>query len=243
MRKRILLLISVTLLAFSGVSAQTSQSGLEQTLAGITAEKYPGSPAVIVLDETKVDVEDSGLSHVNRRMVVKVLNEEGCLRYSTYRLDYDPASSFAEIRSIETIRDGKREKLPAGSILDLPQPQMMIYWGPRMKLASIPRLNPGDAVEINTYSKGFVIAYLTAGEAARDDERYIPPMRGHYYDVVLFQGDLPIVKKSYELIMPRDKFLNARVYHGEVGFETSYDKEKVRYLWSKENVSLHRGRT
>ncbi len=237
MRKRILLLISVTLLVFAGVSAQTSPAGLEQTLAGITEEKYPGVPAVIALDETKVDVEDSGLSHVKRRMVVKVLNEEGCLRYSTYRLDYDPASSFAEIRSIETIRNGKREKLPAESVLDLPQPQFMIYWGPRMKLASVPRLNPGDTVEINTYSKGFVIAYLAAGEGARDDERYIPPMRGHYYDVVLFQGDLPIVRKSYELIMPKDKLLNARVYHGEVGFETSYDREKVRYVWSKENVS------
>lgn len=238
MKKRILLLIAVAVMFVMNVQAQTGPADIDKTLATITEEKYPGAPAVIALDETRVDVEESGLSHVNRKLVVKVLNEEGCLRYSTYRLDYDPASSFAEIRSIETIRNGGREKLPAENVLDLPQPQSMIYWGPRMKVASIPRLNPGDAVEINTYSKGFVIAYLTAGGdvPAAADERYIPPMRGHYYDVVLFQGDLPIAKKSYTLVMPREKLLNAKVYHGEVGFETSYDKTKVKYIWSKENV-------
>ena len=178
MKKRILLLIAVAVMFVMNVQAQTGPADIDKTLATITEEKYPGAPAVIALDETRVDVEESGLSHVNRKLVVKVLNEEGCLRYSTYRLDYDPASSFAEIRSIETIRNGGREKLPAENVLDLPQPQSMIYWGPRMKVASIPRLNPGDAVEINTYSKGFVIAYLTAGGdvPAAADERYTPPM-------------------------------------------------------------------
>jgi len=235
MGKRFFLFLAAALLIAAASLAQQAPEA-DRLLAEATTEKYPDAEAVVVLDETKVDVEESGLSHVYRRLLVKVLNEDGCLRYSTFRLDYDPASSFAEIKSIETIRNGKREKLPEDGVLDLPQPQFMIYWGPRMKLASIPRLNPGDAVEIRTYSKGFVIAYLAAGEESRDDERYIPPMRGHYYDVVLFQGDLPIIRKSYELVMPRDKLLNARVYHGEVGFETSYDKEKVRYLWSKENV-------
>ncbi|NMC00281.1 MAG: DUF3857 and transglutaminase domain-containing protein [Thermoanaerobaculaceae bacterium] len=207
-------------------------------LNSVTKDKYPDADAVIVLDETKVDVEESGLSHVYKRQVVKLLTEEGCKNYSTFRLDYDPASSYAEIKSIKVIKKDKEAILDSASFLDLPQPQSMIYWGPRMKLASIPLLNPDDVIEINTYSKGFVIAYLADGEKSNSegDERYIPPMRGHYYDVVLFQSDYPIVKKKYTVSLPKDKLLNAKVYNGEVSFETSYDKEKIYYTFLKENV-------
>jgi hypothetical protein len=243
MRKRFLILTVIALIFMLNSLAQDLPKETVKLLDAITVEKYPDAEAVVVLDETKVEVEDSGLSHVYHHMVIKVLNEDGCLRYSTYRLDYDPASSFAEIKSLKTIRGGKAEEISQSAVLDLPQPQSMIYWGPRMKLTSIPRLNPGDAVEINTYSKGFVIAYLAAGSetgSPKDDERYIPPMRGHYYDVVLFQGDLPIVKKSYTLILPKGKQLNAKVYHGEVGFETSFTADKVKYVWLKENIPAMR---
>lgn len=207
-----------------------------EMLKAVTAEKYPGADAVVVLDKTHVDVEESGLSHVYRTQLVKVLTEAGAAKYATMRFDYDPASSYAEVRGLKIYRaDGSVEDVPVSRILDLPQPQFMIYWGPRMKLASVPKLNPGDAVEIETYSKGFVIAYLH-DPAQAGDEKYIPPMRGHYYDVVLFQGDLPIVKKVYTIVLPRDKPIRAEVFNGELAGETSFDDKSLTYTWWKTDV-------
>ncbi|MCX7831013.1 MAG: DUF3857 domain-containing protein [Acidobacteria bacterium] len=238
MFKKVALFSGLLFLIQFFIFSQNSVGYDKELLNSITKEKYPDSDVVIALDETNVEVEESGLSHVYKRQIVKILTEEGCKNYSTYRLDYDPASSYAEIQSIKVFRGEKEEELPISSFLDLPQPQSMIYWGPRMKVASIPLLNPDDAIEIKTYSKGFVIAYLLNNEnrTPEGDERYIPPMRGHYYDVVLFQSDYPLIKKTYTVSLPKDKLLNAKVYHGEVSFETKYDKEKVYYTFTKENV-------
>ncbi len=208
--------------------------GAPEALKAVTAEKYAGADAVIVADETRVDVEESGLSHVNKTQLVKVLTEAGAAKYATMRFDYDPASSFAEVKGMTVYRaSGAVEAVPADRVYDLPQPQEMIYWGPRMKVVSVPKLQPGDAVEIKTYSKGFVIAYLANGG---EDEKYIPPMRGHYYDVVYFQGDLPTVKKTYTISLPKDKPIRAQVFHGELASSTNFDDKTLTYTWWKENV-------
>ncbi len=228
-------LLAVGFLAAAAPRAQDMVRPREM-LKTVTAEKYPGADAVVVLDKTHVDVEESGLSHVYRTQLVKVLTEAGAAKYATMRFDYDPASSYAEVRGLKIYRaDGSVEQVPVSRILDLPQPQFMIYWGPRMKLASVPKLNPGDAVEIETYSKGFVIAYLH-DPAQAGDEKYIPPMRGHYYDVVLFQGDLPIVKKVYTIVLPRDKPIRAEVFNGELGSEASFNDKSLTYTWWKTDV-------
>jgi hypothetical protein len=226
-------------LALSFALAATAQGAqdpdrVQERLKSVTQEKYAGADAVIVSDETKVEVEESGLSHVNKTQLIKVLTEAGAAKYATMRFDYDPASSFAEVKKITIYRaSGAVEEVPQSRILDLPQPQFMIYWGPRMKVASIPKLNPGDAVRIQTYSKGFVIAYLGNGG---DDSKYIPPMYGHYYDVVLFQADYPIVRKTYTIVLPKDKPLRAQVFHGEVASLCSFDDKSLTYTWWKENV-------
>ena len=49
---------------------------------------------------------------------------------------------------------------------DILVPAHAIYWGARMLGLAVPRLAVGDAVEIETYRKGFQIAYLGADDAA-----------------------------------------------------------------------------
>ena len=109
--------------------------------------------------------------------------------------------------TIEVRADGTVEVIPADVAVDLPQPQFGIYWGAQMKLVPLPRLGIGDAVEIKTYMKGFLIAYLdelaqaegSAGGGGGDagDEKYIPPMRGHFYDVVYFHKNHPVKLRHY----------------------------------------------
>ena len=62
---------------------------------------------------------------------------------------------------------------------DYAAPARAIYWGARQIMLEVGRLQPGDVVEYEIAKKGFTYALLTAG----DDERFIPPMRGQFYDI------------------------------------------------------------
>jgi hypothetical protein len=92
-------------------------------------------------------------------------------------------------------------------------------------------------VEVITFRKGFTYALLAAGAAAGgsgqapDDDRYIPPMPGEYFDIVLFAGAAPILEKRYVLQLPADKRLHAEVYNGALYSSVTYDAESTEYAW------------
>ena len=66
---------------------------------------------------------------------------------------------------------------------------------------------------------------------APDDDRYIPPMPGQYFDVVLMQADVPIVEKRYVLTLPADKRLISQEYNGAIFSRTSYTADSTEYVW------------
>lgn len=211
--------------------------------AGSSAE---AAHLVTVLRWTEVDVEPSGLGHVHERTVVKCLDEQGAAQLGRIRLNYDPASNAIELEQARVLRaDGSVEELSPADAVDLPQPQRAIYWGPRMKLLQVPRLEPGDALETRTYRKGFQIAYLDdvvqeATSGGGDDERYVPPMRGHFYDVVTFQERHPVELRYYEVRLPRDKPLKLEVYNGPVLSRASFDDESLVYSFWMESLEPFR---
>lgn len=234
-----LLLIPLT---SRGVGAEPDRGEDLATLiaAAGDAEDHPDATAVVVFDRTETEVEDSGLSHVVKHRVIKILTDAGGRDQGHQRFDYDPATQSLEIRRVVIHRDGgSTEPIDPSAAADVIAPARSIYWGVRMRLLALPRLRIGDAVEIETYRKGFQIAYLgaeqteaggqtTTGDQA-DDDRYIPPMRGHFYDVVLFQGSLPIVEQTYAVRTPRDKPLQFAVYNGEVFSSVTFDATHFTY--------------
>ncbi|HPR64828.1 MAG TPA: DUF3857 domain-containing protein [Thermoanaerobaculia bacterium] len=202
-------------------------------LLSLSLSLLAADPATVLLDETVVLVEDSGLAHVTHHVKVRIDSEKGIQQFSHLRFDYDPATSLKDITKAILIRSsGEDQNLLESEIHDLPQPQYMIYWGARMKLLDVPRLEIGDILETETTMKGFQIAYL----AQEEEEKYIPPMRGHYYDSVLFGGDLPITEKRYTIRIPRDKELNTEVFHGELASRVTFDETHVTYTWWKKDI-------
>ncbi len=228
---------------------------------------WPGAGIVGVFDRTEVRVEPSGLGHVSRRRLAKILTEEGARSQATLRFDYDPASNMIRLDAIRIHRaGGGTESIDTSIARDLSAPAEMIYWGARMKIISVPRLRVGDAVEVETYKKGFQIAYLeggggmpgisggtaetaasagsgagtspnaAAGDAA-DDERYIPPMRGHFYDVVTFQEAYPLKEKTYRLRIPRDKPVQFAVYNGTLRSSLAFADSFLVYAWQARDVA------
>ncbi len=208
-----------------------------------------GAHVVTVLWRTRVEVENSGLGHIHNREVIKCLSERGAAELARIRLDFDPASNLVEVRTLRILRaDGVVQELPLTGV-DLPQPQHGIYWGAQMKLVPLPRLNVGDAVEIRTYMKGFLIAYLEElegaahGAGAQGDERYIPPMRGHFYDVVYFHRDHPVKCRHYTVVTPRDKPVQFEIYNGEAQSYVSYDDEHLIYRFWRRDQPAYRQET
>ncbi|MFH1465805.1 MAG: DUF3857 and transglutaminase domain-containing protein [Pseudomonadota bacterium] len=232
------------------------------------ADANDGAAVLTVLDRTDVTVEESGLSWIRSWKVLKCLSEEGAAELARLRLDFDPASNTVQVDALRVIRaDGTVQELDARGV-DLPQPQWGIYWGAQMKLLPVPRLQPGDAVEVRSTTKGFLIAYLDddfnpwgAPEAApapapvpavvapapvspapapvEDESRYIPPMRGHFYDVVYFQDHHPVKQRHYTVRTPLDKPLQYEVTNGEVQAYVTFDGEHNVYSFWKTDLPAY----
>ncbi len=250
MNRRLTCCLSVLVIAGAVLSAQAVSAGAQAgartddemraliAKAG-EAEDYTDAAVVAVFDRMDVAVEESGLAHYRRHTLTKILTDAGALEKAALRFDYDPASNFIEVESVRIFRkDGATETVDLSALRDLFAPASMIYWGARMKILGLNRLEVGDAVEVRTYKKGFEIAYLGEeeggvgdGGTAGDDSRYIPPMRGHFYDVVYFQDTYPFEEKRYDLHMPKDKPVQYEVYNGTVYSAQKFDEKETHYSW------------
>jgi hypothetical protein len=225
----------------SGVASAQTDDEIRTLIAKAgEAKDYSDAAVVAVFERIDVTVEESGLAHYRKHSVTKILTEKGALERSALRFDYDPASNAIDVESVRVFRkDGSIDTVDLSALEDLFAPAWMIYWGARMKVIGLPRLAPGDAVEVKTHKKGFEIAYLgeasgapSGGAAAiGEDERYIPPMRGHFYDVVYFQDSYPMKEKRYDLHMPKDKPIQYRVYNGSLYSAQNFDSAQTNYSW------------
>jgi hypothetical protein len=203
------------------------------------AKDNPGAAFCAVFEHTDVTVEESGLAHFRRHDLVKILTDEGAVERATLRFDYDPASNSVAVERIRVFRkEGTVENVDLAGLRDLFAPASMIYWGARMKVIGLPRLDVGDAVEVESVKKGFEIAYLDGPDttSSLDESRYVPPMRGHFYDVVIFQDNYPIKEKRYALHMPKDKPIQYEVYNGTLASALTFDDKGTHYSWWREDI-------
>ncbi|NCQ33659.1 DUF3857 domain-containing transglutaminase family protein [bacterium] len=211
-----------------------------------TADDRDGADMVVVLDKAVNKVKPSGVTDVSHYRLLKVLTEAGCRDQSVLNWHYDPQSSHVEVRKVTIIRDGEYLPVDVGPLHDLPAPQSAIYWNDRVKTLQLPRLRVGDGIEIITTRKGFTYALLDAkqggtkscggGQPAyqdteEEDARYIPPMPGEYFDIVIFPENDPVLEKRYELQLPPNKKLQSQIYNGALFASTSFDDDRNTYTW------------
>jgi hypothetical protein len=235
-------------------------------LTDADGSEFSDADRLIIFDRDLVQVEDTGLGHRYKHRFVKVIDDSGTLPLRAIRFDYDPSSNFIQVIGVRVHRTGgEMEDVDLTALRDAVQPTGGINWGARMKVLALPPLQTGDGVEYLTYTKGFLIAYLAdepgdgtdnavtggsesdnsalddpapspTGAEADDDERYIPPMRGHFYDVVTFQENLPALERSYTVTLPRNKPLQYSVYNGEVMSSLILEPELFIYRFWKNDV-------
>lgn len=229
MKKFILLAFCVTFAL--GLSAQE-----------MALNKYKGCHQLTRFDSTDVFMEESGLSYVNNHTRISMLDETGCTNNATIKIDYDPQSAYVEFREVLVHRalSGKTDTIfmadDKGNILkgecfDYVAPARLIYWLGSQKMVTVGHLYPNDEVEYKTFRKGFTYALLQG-----DDSRYIPPMRGHFYDIVPFWSAQPIQEKFYSVSVLTAKNLRYEVYNGEVASTEKVEGDRTIYSFCKKDI-------
>lgn len=231
--KKIFLLVVSLALAFLPTLAQDDL--LKQLSVAGTAKEFPGAPYLVVFDRTAVSVEESGLSHVDREVLYKVLDVEGARELQSLTFGYDPLSAFVEVKAMKVLRaGGTMETIPLSAVRDYPAPARAIYWGAREIIAPAGRLEPGDGVWVKTYQKGFTYALLADG--TETDDRYIPPMKGHFYDIVPFYSRVPVKVKDYRVTMPAAKKVQFEMYNGQARHYVHQLGGQSEYFWEVKDI-------
>lgn len=234
MRNKLLIMMVFLMIAFGGMSQDIRQ----QVKDAGDSSRYPNSGYVTIFDSINVKVEESGLCRVKEHRLFKILTNNGAKDMTVYKYDYDPLSAFCKIESVVIYRNnGSKIDLDMSKVMDYAAPARMIYWGARQVMVEIGRLDVGDAIEIKLSKKGFTYALLANSD---DEEQYIPPMRGQYYDFVPFYSTIPINNKVYCLSLPRDKELQFKTFNGELSVSKFYTKTDNVYTFSKANITPYK---
>lgn len=234
--KNTLQLLSLVLFAVLFSVTLKSQS-VNSLYKDINSENYPNADFVTIYDSTYTFMEETGLSHVDMHYLNKVLTYKGAYELKNIKFDYDPLSAYVEIKEVIVHKeDGSKKSIDVkNNTLDYAAPARGIYWGARQVMVDLGRLDIGDLIEVKCYRKGFTYALLY------DDSKYIPPMKGHFYDIVPFWSDHPIVEKVYKLNILKEKNLQYEVYNdGIVKSENTQDKDNSNreiYTFTKKDIN------
>jgi len=178
------------------------------------ADAFPGAGVVTVFDRREVEVEESGMARTVQHTLTKALTPAGAKGLAVAELSYDPLSAAVEVLRcrVLTAAGGVRDVAVAG-VQDHPDTQGTILWNARHRLVPVGRLSAGDAVELVTRRVGFTYALL-GGEEGADETRFVPPMRGHFYDIVPFYAPNPAIEQRYRVTVPVAKNLQYQLFNG-----------------------------
>ena len=201
--------------------------------------RYEGYQQLTRYDSTSVFMEESGLSLVDNHTRIRMLDYAGCRNNATLKIDYDPQSAYVEVREVlvhraatglvDTVFSAEKG---IGEVFDYVAPARLIYWGASQKMVVVGHLYPNDEVEYRTFRKGFTYALLQTD----DDSRYIPPMKGHFYDIVPFWSSQPVQEKVYRVNTLTAKNLRFEVYNGTLDSTRTLEGDRTILTFTKRDI-------
>ena len=184
---------------------------------------FEQADCVTLLDSTAVSVQETGSGSFAVYKKFKVQTMAGGVANHVIKYDYDPLTAFAEFKQATIYRaSGDVVNVDVTQACDYAAPARAIYWGARQIMLDLGRLEPGDVVEYEIAKKGFTYALLAGPE--EDESRFIPPMRGQFYDIVPFWVSEPTVRKVYQLSIPQSKEIQFQFFQGECASSMYYDE-------------------
>ncbi len=216
-------------LAQSGESCQAPQDPTLENPA------FVGYDCITLLDSTAVSVQPTGSGSFAVYRKFKVQTPVGGVANHVIKYDYDPLTAYAEFKQATIYRaNGDVVNVDITQACDYAAPARAIYWGARQIMLELGRLEAGDVVEYEISKKGFTYALLTGAE--EDESRFIPPMRGQFYDIVPFWVSEPTVRKVYKLSIPMEKEIQFEFFQGECASSMHYENGRKSYTFTLENA-------
>ena len=223
-------IIALSLISLSPNIEAQGKNGIEKNPA------FDMADCVTLLDSTAVSVQESGSGSFAIYKKFKVQTLQGGVANHVIKYDYDPLTAFAEFKQATIYRaGGDIVNIDVTQACDYAAPARAIYWGARQIMLELGRLYPGDVVEYEIAKKGFTYALLTGAES-EDESRFIPPMRGQFYDIVPFWVSEPTLRKVYKLTIPKEKEIQFHFYQGDCSSSMHYEDGKKAYTFVVEDV-------
>ena len=201
----------------------------------LKSDKYSDYASVTLLDSTNVSVQPTGQGAFSIVKAIKVQTLKGVMTNRVLKYDYDSLTAAAKFKVVRIYHeDGTYTEVDVNKTCDYAAPARMIYWGARQIMLQLDNLKQGDVIYYEIDKKGFTYALLGAGED--DDSRFIPPMRGQFYDIVPFWVYEPTLRKVYRVGMPMEKELQFQFYQGECSSSMRYDDGRKVYTFAMDDV-------
>lgn len=200
-------------------------------------KQYADYPCVNLLDSTSVTVEPTGQGSFAVCRAVRVQTTAGALQQRVLKYDYDPLTAAATFKRVTIYHaDGTYTSVDVSKACDYAAPARAIYWGARQIMLELGALQPGDIIDYEIDKKGFTYALLGDAPQAGDDSRFIPPMRGQFYDIVPFWSADPTLRKVYRVSLPAEKEMQFQFYQGSCASSMRYEDERKVYTFAKDAI-------
>jgi hypothetical protein len=206
----------------------------------LSTGQYSGYSCLNLLDSTFVTVQSTGSGSFAICKTVKILSKRGALDNRVLKYDYDPLTAKAVFKYV-TVRkaDGNKTIVDVSKTMDYVAPARAIYWGARQIMIELGDLEPGDTIDYQIDKKGFTYALLSANDD--EDSRFVPPMKGQFYDIVPFWETQPTLRKVYMVSMPMEKELQYQFYQGNCMSSMRYaDGRKVYSFISTDIMPINK---
>lgn len=220
-----------------GTTALQAQSWKAYEQTALQDEAYARHDCVNLLDSTSVTVQPSGQGSFAVCRTVKVQTPAGAQRQRVLKYDYDPLTAAARFRRVTVYHaDGTKTEVDVSKTLDYAASARAIYWGARQIMIELGQLKPGDVIDYEIDKKGFTYALLADMPQEDDDSRFIPPMRGQFYDIVPFWSGDPTVRKVYRVSLPADKDMQFQFYQGSCTSSLRYEDGRKVYTFASDGL-------
>ena len=248
MKKRI---FTSCLLLCAGLQlyAQNSQELREKAKL---AEPYQSADQVLLSDSTSVTVQPTGSGTFSIYKATLINSRKGALDNRVIVFDYDPLTAFAKFDYVKVHKaNGEVKSLDVSKTCDYTAPARNIFWGAKQIMLEVGQLEVGDILEYQIAKKGFTYALLTengqaasgagfGGASSDDEERFIPPMKGEFYDIIPFWCTHPTLRKVYRVSLPQEKELQYQFFQGECHTKVANKEGQNIYTFSVNHVSPFR---
>lgn len=232
MKTKILFLFASLFVA----SANSLASPFAKYKKWLDTDNFSNYASVTLLDSTNVSVQPTGQGAFSVVKAIKIQNLKGVVINRVLKYDYDPLTAAARFKVVRVYHeDGTYTEVDVSKTCDYAAPARMIYWGARQIMLQLDNLKPGDIIYYEIDKKGFTYALL--GAENEDDSRFIPPMRGQFYDIVPFWVSEPTMRKVYRVGMPMEKELQFQFYQGECSSSMRYEDGRKVYTFAMDDVT------